>query len=149
MGTQTQPVYIVMENVIPSNETLPRLLWAQLDQRGPPHCEAKHVGHDVVDDDHHDGHDEPDEALEHVLDDEIGLGDHAEEGHVSPCEEIKLSKIIFLNEGEDEPDKPDDVHSKGDESVISNKEREKVNIVNENTKLLHQGFSIKEIVRCN
>ena len=62
----------------PSNETLPRLLWAQLDQRGPPHREAKHVGHDVVDDHHHDGHDEPDEPLKHVLDDEVALGDNAE-----------------------------------------------------------------------
>ena len=62
----------------PSDEALPCLLWTQLDQRGPAHREAKHVGHDVIDDHHHDGHDEPDEPLKHVLDDEVALGDDAE-----------------------------------------------------------------------
>ena len=68
----------------PSNEPLPCLLGAQLNQRSPAHREAKHVGHDVVDDDHHDGHDEPDEPLKHVLDDEVALGDHAEQSNMGP-----------------------------------------------------------------
>ena len=47
-------------------------------ERCAAHGKAKHVGHDVVDDDHHDGHDEPDEPLKHVLDDEVALCDDAE-----------------------------------------------------------------------
>ena len=76
----------------PSNEPLPRLLWAQLDQRGPAHREAKHVGHDVVDDHHHDGHDEPDEPLKHVLDDEVALGDHTEQSHMGPGKQGELQE---------------------------------------------------------
>ena len=60
-----------------SDEAFPSLLWTQLDQWSAAHREAKHVGHDVVDDHHHDGHDEPDEPLEHVLNDEVALGDDA------------------------------------------------------------------------
>ena len=76
----------------PSNEPLPRLLWAQLDQRGPAHREAKHVGHDVVDDHHHDGHDEPDEPLKHVLDDEVALGDHTEQSNMGPRKKGELKQ---------------------------------------------------------
>ena len=46
-----------------ANESLPGLLWTELDERSSAHEEAKHVGHDVIDDDHHDRHDEPDETL--------------------------------------------------------------------------------------
>ena len=60
-----------------SNESFPSLLRAQLNERSSTHEEAKHVSHHVIDDNHHDGKNEPDEPLEHVLDDEIRLGDHA------------------------------------------------------------------------
>ena len=81
----------------PSNETLPGLfrtqlcidIWISIWEDFPfgclnsylnewcaAHGKAKHVGHDVVDDDHHNGHDEPDEALKHILDDQVALGDH-------------------------------------------------------------------------
>ena len=50
-----------------ADEALPRLLGAELDEARPPHEEAEHVGHDVVDDNHHDGQDVPDEALEQIL----------------------------------------------------------------------------------
>ena len=46
-----------------SNESFPGLLRAEFNKRSSAHEEAKHVGHDVIDDDHHDRHDEPDEAL--------------------------------------------------------------------------------------
>ena len=46
-----------------SYESLPGLLRADLDERGAAHEEAEHVCHDVVDDHHHKGHDEPDKAL--------------------------------------------------------------------------------------
>ena len=94
-----------------SNETLPSLLWTQLSKKGlkdfllgvvfdsylyercAAHGKAEHVGHDVVDDDHHDGHDEPDEPLEHVLDDQVALGDHTEQGHMGPGKEGELQEM--------------------------------------------------------
>ena len=54
-----------------SNKSFPSFLWAELDQWGSAHEKAKDIGHDIIDNDHHDRHDEPDEALEHVLDDEV------------------------------------------------------------------------------
>ena len=89
-----------------SNKSFPSLLWAELDQWGSAHEKAEDIGHDIIDDDHHDRHDEPDEALEHVLDDEIGLGDNTEKSHVCPSKERKLTQVIFLDQGEDKPDKP-------------------------------------------
>ena len=65
-----------------------------MNERCAAHGKAKHVGHDVVDDDHHDGHDEPDEALKHVLDDQVALGDHTEQGHMGPCKEGELQEMI-------------------------------------------------------
>ena len=50
-----------------ADEALPRLLGAELDEARPPHEKAEHVGHDVVDHDHHDREDVPDEAFEEVL----------------------------------------------------------------------------------
>ena len=63
-----------------------------------------------------------------------------------PGKERKLAKIILLDEREDKPNKPNDVHGEGDESVISDEEGEEVHIVDENTKLCDQGLPIKEIV---
>ena len=54
-----------------SNKSFPSLLWAEFDQGGSAHEKAENIGHDIIDDNHHDGHDEPDEALEHILDDEV------------------------------------------------------------------------------
>ena len=62
-------------------------------ERCAAHGKAKHVGHDVVDDDHHDGHDEPDEPLKHVLDDEVALGDHTEQGHMGPGKQGELQEM--------------------------------------------------------
>ena len=55
-----------------------------------PHGKAEHISHDVVDDDHHDGNDEPDEPLEHVLDDQVALSHHAEKGYVGPGKKREL-----------------------------------------------------------
>ena len=46
-----------------ANETFPSLLGTQLNQWCSAHEEAKHVGHDIVDDNHHYRHDEPYETL--------------------------------------------------------------------------------------
>ena len=75
------------------DESFPGFLRTQLDQGGAPHGEAEHVGHDVVDDHHHDGHDEPDEPLKHVLDDEVALSDHAEQGHMGPGKQGELQEM--------------------------------------------------------
>ena len=64
-----------------------------MNERCAAHGKAKHVGHDVVDDDHHDGHDEPDEPLKHVLDDEVALGDHTEQGHMGPGKQGELQEM--------------------------------------------------------
>lgn len=129
-----------------ANKSLPGLLWAQLDERSPSHEEAPHVGHDIVDDHHHDGHDEPDEALEHILYDEIGLGDHTQQSNVGPGEQRELPQIIFLDQRQNKPDESHDVHREGDESVVLDQNGKKVNLVNDNSKLLDQGLSVEEIV---
>ena len=74
----------------PAQVTLPGLFGAQLDEGSPAEEEPEHVGHDVVDDHHHDGKDEVDQALEQVLNDQVGLGHHDEQSHVGPGEEGKL-----------------------------------------------------------
>ena len=89
-----------------SNKPFPSLLRAKLDQRSSAHEEAKHVGHDIINDDHHDGKDEPDETLEHVLDDEIRLSDHTQKSHMGPGKQRKLPQIIFLHQRENKPNKP-------------------------------------------
>lgn len=45
-----------------ADESLPGLLGAQLDERRFAEEEAEHVRHDVVANNHHDGHDEPDHS---------------------------------------------------------------------------------------
>ena len=50
-----------------TDKPFPGFLWTELNQRGPSKEKSKHVSHDIVNDDHHDGHDEPDETLKHVL----------------------------------------------------------------------------------
>ena len=52
-----------VEKMKPTNESLPGLLGAELDEGRAAHGEAEHVGHDVVDDHRHDRQDEPDQAL--------------------------------------------------------------------------------------
>ncbi|KAJ8104906.1 hypothetical protein OPT61_g10502 [Boeremia exigua] len=77
-----------------AQEALPGLLGGDLDQLVAAKGDAAEVGEDVVGDDHGDGQDEPDEALEDVVDDKVGLADDEEEGHVGPGElgELELHK---------------------------------------------------------
>ena len=69
---------------------IPLLSDSHLYEWSAPHGKAKHVSHDVVDDDHHDGNDEPDEPLEHVLDNQVALSHHAEKGYVGPGKKREL-----------------------------------------------------------
>lgn len=92
-----------------TDEALPGLFGAQLDQGGLAQKEAEHVGHDVIHDNHQDGQDEPNETLEHVLNDQVGLGDHDQQGYVGPGKERELPHVVTLDQGQDEPDKANDV----------------------------------------
>lgn len=49
------------------DEAFPSLFRAQFDKGSATEEEPEHVGHHIVEDDHHDGHDEPDQTLEHIL----------------------------------------------------------------------------------
>ena len=88
-----------------AEETFPRLLGRDLDQLMAAEGDAAEVGEDVVCDYHGDGQDEPDEAFEDVVDDEVGLADDEEEGHVGPGELGELELVVALLQGEDEEDK--------------------------------------------
>ena len=80
-----------------SDESFPGFLRTQLDQGGAPHGEAEHVGHDVVDDHHHDGQDEVNQALEQVLDDQVRLGHHDQQSDVGPGKQRKLKSRKKIN----------------------------------------------------
>ena len=69
---------------------IPLISESYLYEWSAPHGKTEHVSHDVVDDDHHDGNDEPDEPLEHVLDDQVALSHHAEKGYVGPGKKREL-----------------------------------------------------------
>jgi hypothetical protein len=54
------------------------------------------IGHDVVANDERSGHEEPHEALENVVDDEVTADDDEEQGDVNPAEEGELLSQILL-----------------------------------------------------
>ena len=62
------------------------------------------VGKDVVRYDHTNRQNEPDEAFEDVVDDEVRLADNEEEGHVGPGELRELELVMALLQREDEKD---------------------------------------------
>jgi hypothetical protein len=72
----------------------PGLLGAQLDERGLAEEESEHVGHDVVDDHHQDGQDEPDERLEHVLETIRTILDFFRGKLVNGCSNIRTLVVI-------------------------------------------------------
>ena len=87
-----------------TQETLPRLLGGDLDQLVAAEGDAAEVGEDVVGYHHGDGEDEPDEALEDVVDDEVRLADDQEERHVGPGELGELELVVALLQREDKED---------------------------------------------
>lgn len=54
-----------------TNEALPRLLGAQLNERGATKEESEQIGAHIVDDNHTDRDNEPDEPFKEILYDEI------------------------------------------------------------------------------
>jgi len=87
-----------------AEESLPCLLGRDLDEGCPSKGNTTEVGPDVVCDDHGDRQDEPDEALEDVVDDKMRLSDNEEQGHVGPGELGELELVVALLEREDEED---------------------------------------------
>lgn len=87
-----------------AEEALPRLLGGDLDQLVAAEGDAAEVCEDVVCYDHGNGQDEPDEALEDVVDDKVGLADNEEEGHVRPGKLGELELVVALLQREDEED---------------------------------------------
>lgn len=86
-----------------SDEALPGLLRTKLNQRCPAEEEPKHVRHHVVADDHRNGHDEPNQSFENVLNNQVTLGDHNQQSHVGPCEKTELFHVVFLDQRQHEP----------------------------------------------
>lgn len=108
-----------------ADETLDRLLRAELDELVTTEQHAAHVGCDVVDDDERDRDPEPDHALakkkasgrrsgergapetylEDVVHDKVARDDDEEEGHVDPAKQAELATQAVAVQGRDEADK--------------------------------------------
>ena len=129
-----------------TDETLHRLFRTQLDERGASERLSANVGHDVVADYQRSGDEEPDQAFENVVDDEVTRDDNHQQGHVDPTEEGKLLTKVLLLEVGDETDKADDVEHESDEAVVLGKWQE-VGIDKDNVlEVVDDGLAVKEVV---
>jgi len=88
-----------------ADEALDCLLGGQLDQLGAAESDAADVGEDVVSDDQRGRQEEPDQALEHVIHDEVRLHDDEEKSHVRPGELRELELEVPGLKGANEEDK--------------------------------------------
>ena len=150
-----------------ANKSFPGFLWTELNQWGPSKEKSEHISHDIVDDDHHDGHDEPDKTFKHILKranqlafswhvkvipiflylyDKVRLCHHNQKSNVGPCKKRELSHVVFLDQGEHKPDKAHDVHGERDESMVADQKGQDFDSIDEDTKVIDEGFTIKEIV---
>lgn len=85
-------------------EALPCLLGRNLNQLRASKGDTTKVCENVVCDDHGNRQNEPVEALEDVVDDEMSLPDDQEEGHVCPGELCELELVVSLLQRVDEED---------------------------------------------
>ena len=69
-----------------ANEAFPCFLWRQFDQRRFAEEESENVSHHIVDHYHRNGHDEPNQAFKHVLNDQVRLRDHNQQRDMCPGE---------------------------------------------------------------
>ena len=69
-----------------SDETFPRFLRAELYERSFSKKETKHVGHDVINDNHWDRNNKPNQALKDIDDNQVTLSDDNQQGDVGPSE---------------------------------------------------------------
>ena len=129
-----------------ADEALPGLLGRQLDQPGASKKKAEHVGHDVIADDERDGQQEPDEALEHVLDHEIRLGHDEQKGQVRVAEQRELLEIVGLLQREHEGDEAGRVERERDEAVVGDEGRQKVAASQQQRKLFDQTLAVQVVV---
>lgn len=88
-----------------TQETLPCFLGRDLDERCSSECDAAQVSKDIIGDDHGNGQNEPDEALENVVDNEMCLTNNEEQGHMGPCKLGELELVVALLECGDKEDK--------------------------------------------
>ena len=124
-----------------TEEAFKRLLGRKLDELGAAESNAADVGEDVVGDDERSGDEEPDEPLEDVVHDEVGLDDEQEERHVCPGEHGELELVVAFLEGDDEEDEAwellvsmlevvfrnwhtEDVQHKADEPMVRRKRQQ-------------------------
>lgn len=87
-----------------AKEALPCLFGRDLDELVTAEGDTAKVGEDVVRYDHANRQNEPDEALEDVVDDEVRLADDEEESHVGPGELCELELVVALLQRKDEED---------------------------------------------
>jgi hypothetical protein len=85
-----------------AKEALPCLLGRDLDELVAAEGDTAEIGEDVVRYDHTNRQDEPDKALEDVVDDEVCLADDEEECHVGPGELGELELVVAFLQREDE-----------------------------------------------
>jgi hypothetical protein len=70
------------------------LLRRQLDELGSAKGNTTQIGEYVIGDDESGGKEEPDHALEDVVDDEVGLNHNEVKGHMGPSELGELMSVM-------------------------------------------------------
>jgi hypothetical protein len=101
-----------------AQEPFPRLLRGDLDEWCPPKSDSTEVCPNVVCYNHRDGQDEPDEAFQDVVDDEMRLSHDQEQSHVGPGELRELELVVALLQRVDEEDEANNVQHERDEPVV-------------------------------
>lgn len=129
-----------------ADEALPRLLRTEFDQGRLAEEEAKHVGHHVVADDHGDGHNEPDHALEDVLDDQVALRHHNQQGDVSPSEQRELPHVVLARQRQHEPHESDAVQGEGEEAMVLDEEPQPLHLIHEVAEVVDEVLAVEEVV---
>ena len=79
-----------------SEKSFPSLLGRDLDQGCSPKGDTAEVGEDVVGHNQGDWHEEPNVTFENIVDDEMGLSNDQEQGHVRPGELAELELVMAL-----------------------------------------------------
>ena len=131
------------------DETFPRLLRRQFDQLRLPEEEAENVGEDVVADDHGDREEEPDEAGQHVLHDEMRRREHNDQRQHVPAEERKLHLVEVLTQTQYERHETDNEEEEGDESMFLHEETQNVAVLEELREIFCRYFAVEEVVGAN
>ena len=104
------------------------------------------ICHDIVADDQRSRHEEPDEALEDVVDDEVARNDDEQQADVDPAEQGELLAEVLLLEVANETNETDDVEHEADETVVAG-ERDEVRVDKDDVlEVVDDGFAVEEVV---